>query len=63
MLSEKWSMKFFKSYPILPTEKLIVRLTDYHFKLGEYKIIYIKKKHMKIVLDGSWHYISLKKSP
>ena len=34
MLSEKWSMKFFKSYPILPTKKLIVRLTDYHFHVG-----------------------------
>ena len=25
MLSEKRSMKFFKSYPVLPTKKLIVR--------------------------------------
>ena len=34
MLSEKRSMKFFKSYPILPTEKLIVRLTDYYLHVG-----------------------------
>ena len=34
MLSEKRSMKFLKSNPVLPTKKLIVRLTDYHFRLG-----------------------------
>ena len=34
MLSEKRSMKFFKRYPILPTKKLIVRLTDCHFHFG-----------------------------
>ena len=34
MLSEKRSMKFFKSYPVLPREKLIARLTDYHFHVG-----------------------------
>ena len=47
MLSEKRSMKFFKRYPILPTKKVIARLTDYHFHLGEYKIIY--EKTIKIV--------------
>ena len=31
MISEKRSMKFFKSYPILPTAKFIVKLTNYHF--------------------------------
>ena len=34
MLSEKRSMKFFKSYPILQTKEITVRLTDCHFHVG-----------------------------
>ena len=45
MLSEKRSMKFFKRYPILPTKKLIVRLTDCHF------LRKLKKKGTNFLFD------------